>query len=209
MIILVPDDLAKLDRDDGEPPETVRVAALDLAQVVGYTTADAAVVDFDGYRGFEVVFIDKPASQQGYFVGGSHRVLSLYFLIKIGLFIDLVADDGFIVTKSGDVAADMNRQRLFRLFPVGVDGLLDHGQRDKDVLLGFREVPSDADAEHVGILAVHGSYSVDVLLRHAGAVSVVNVDGAILGPVLVESIVKEALQLCGVPAHQEPCSLCG
>ena len=108
MVVFVPDDLAELDRDNGEPPEAVRVRAFYLAQVVGHATADAAVVDFDRDSGFEVVFVNKPASQQGYFMRGSHGVLSLYLLVEIDLLVDLVADDGFIIAESGDISADMH-----------------------------------------------------------------------------------------------------
>ena len=75
---------------------------------IGHATADAAVVDFDRDSGFEVVFVNKPASQQGYFMRGSHGVLSLYLLVEIDLLVDLVADDGFIIAESGDIAADMH-----------------------------------------------------------------------------------------------------
>ena len=39
---------------------------------------------------------------------GSHGVLSLYLLVEIDLLVDLVADDGFIIAESGDIAADMH-----------------------------------------------------------------------------------------------------
>ena len=177
-----------------------------MAEPVYNAAANAAVIDFDGDGVSKVVTHHKLLSKHDDVIGSTHSVLSLPLFVERHFLIDLVADDGFIITKTGHVTANMDCVRAPVWLVFGLYRAFHQGDRDEDIILLQWELSGDTDSENVAVLAVHTDNGVDKVLRHPAAIPAIDVECRIAGPVFVVAVIKKARQLRRVPTHEEPCS---
>ena len=129
------------------------------------------------------------------------------WLALLGLVIDW-ANHGAIIPVPGHVHANVNAPGGFRDMH-GTAGLLCPLHGDEAVREALGEVPGHTHPEHVAVLAEHLNDFLDKGRINPTALPSVNMEGAVLRPVLVVAVEKKAGQLCGVPGHKQAGALCG
>ena len=116
--------------------------------------------------------------------------------------VNVLRNGGVVVAEAGHIAPNRNSGRNAVLKRFSIDRFCGKRHRNKDVVLIFRELAVNTDADHIAVLAELSLQVSDILLIRAGAVPAGHLHAVVGLGVHGVRIVECASVLRWVSAHQ-------